>query len=352
MQKRTKGLVGTIVAAFVAASISMGPAVAVTVVYQKFFQKRISTYDPLYYQLEDFPSLRREKHIFKTNNNRNLTGYMYYHSGVTQKAVVVLSHGFGGGGQRTYMDCTNYLCAHGFFVFAYDATGNDESEGNGIGGFPQGLIDVNHAIDYVENLDNFNQLPIVLFGHSWGGYSTTNALYYHPEVKAVVSLAGFNNPTELIRTQGYGYSGASVDTVIPYVSNHEQSLFGPYATSTAMRGFASSNAGVFIIQSKDDPTIPPEAGYDIYYEKYKNDSRFTFELYEDRGHGTVYFDEASIKYTKNFNKKWDAFLKENPTEEEKINFIKTNIDRDIWNDRIDKDLFSRIVNFYNEYIQK
>lgn len=309
MKKRRQTLIGSIAAAFMAASISMGPAIAVNVVYQKYFNKRITTYDPLYYQLEDFPNLRRERHVFKTNNDNNLVGYMYYYPSVSQKGVIVLSHGYGGGGQRTYMDCTNYLCKHGFYVFAYDATGNDESDGTGIGGFPQGIIDINHAIEYVENLENYGKLPLFLFGHSWGGYNSANALYYHPEVKAIVSLAGFNNSTDMIKDHGYQYGGASAENMIPYVSNKEQQMFGKYADAKAMRAFANSTSGVFVIQSYDDPVVLFESGYKIYHETYKDDPRFKFILYENRGHNTLYYNESSIRYTKNFYDKWDAFNK-------------------------------------------
>ena len=310
MEKRGKTLIGTIAAALVAASISMGPAIAVNVVYEKYFNRRITTYDPMYYSIEDFPNLRREKHIFKTN----------------------------------------YLCKHGFYVFAYDATANDESEGVGVGGFPQGIIDINHAIEYVESLENYSKLPLFLFGHSWGGYNSANALYYHPEVKAIVSIAGFNNSIEMIKHHGYQYGGASADSMIPYVSNKEQQLFGKYATSTAMQAFANSTSGVFIIQSYDDPVVLYESGYKIYYETYKDDPRFKFILYENRGHNTVYFDESSTKYTKHLQEKWDAFNKEKHSEQEKIEFLKKNIDRTIWNDRLDEDLFSQIIEFYERYI--
>ena len=350
MEKRGKTLIGTIAAALVAASISMGPAIAVNVVYEKYFNRRITTYDPMYYSIEDFPNLRREKHIFKTNKDNNLVGYMYYYPSVTQKGLIILSHGFGGGGQRTYMDCTNYLCKHGFYVFAYDATANDESEGVGVGGFPQGIIDINHAIEYVESLENYSKLPLFLFGHSWGGYNSANALYYHPEVKAIVSIAGFNNSIEMIKHHGYQYGGASADSMIPYVSNKEQQLFGKYATSTAMQAFANSTSGVFIIQSYDDPVVLFESGYKIYYDTYKDDPRFKFILYENRGHNTVYFDESSTKYTKHLQEKWDAFNKEKHSEQEKIEFLKKNIDRTIWNDRLDEDLFSQIIEFYERYI--
>lgn len=57
----------------------------------------------------------------------------------------------------------------GYDVFAYDATGNDESEGNSVKGVPQFLIDLDYAIQFVKQTPDFDGSPIVLFGHSLGG---------------------------------------------------------------------------------------------------------------------------------------------------------------------------------------
>ncbi|GFI19069.1 hypothetical protein IMSAGC009_04249 [Lachnospiraceae bacterium] len=103
----------------------------------------------------------------------------------------VMAHVFGGGGHNSYMDCVNYFACHGYYVFSYDATGNDESEGEGVGGLPQGVIDLDYAITFVEESGKFPSLPIVLFGHSWGGYSVSSVLTYPPRSKSRYSVFGF-----------------------------------------------------------------------------------------------------------------------------------------------------------------
>ena len=113
-----------------------------------------------------------------------------------------MAHGFGGGGHNSYIDCANYFAHHGYWVFAYDATGNDESEGEGVGGLPQGVIDLDYAITFVEGSGNFPNLPIVLFGHSWGGYIVCSVLSYHPEVKAVIACSGFNSSSNMFEAEG------------------------------------------------------------------------------------------------------------------------------------------------------
>ncbi len=102
---------------------------------------------------------------FKSGPNR-LQGYVY---GVNQaKGLVVVVHGLGGGAD-SYLSQITYFVDQGWRVFAYDATGSFDSEGNSTKGFPQVLIDLDAALMYIESQEDFASLPVLLFGHSWGG---------------------------------------------------------------------------------------------------------------------------------------------------------------------------------------
>lgn len=351
MNKKTKAILSGIGAALISGTVSATPQVATKLVYDAIFAKRFESYQPLSYQISDYPGLKRIRHTFYSNEGQILVGYLYYKENIDILGVVVLSHGFGGGGQRMYMDVTNYFTDNGFYVFAYDATANDESEGDGISGFPQGTIDLKYAIDYVKTISGINNLPLFLFGHSWGGYNVSNVLNYHPNtVKAVCSVSGFNHPATVIEANAHKYAAGSEDIVIPYIREYEEQNFDNYAKTTSISGFKSSNAGVFIIHSGDDATVPYTSGYKLYWEEFKGNDRFKFRLYESRGHGTVYYEPSSIEYTNNFYKNWNSFLKKQPNENEKLAYLNTNLDREVWNNRIDKQLFKEIVEFYKSYI--
>jgi len=95
-----------------------------------------------------------------------LTGYKYYREDTEINGLVVLAHGFGGG-QRNYMHISNYFASNGYAVFAYDATGNDESEGEAVGSLPQSVVDLDYALRFVKSNSDFAGLPIALWGHSW-----------------------------------------------------------------------------------------------------------------------------------------------------------------------------------------
>ena len=148
--------------------------------------------------MEDFDNLERTRYEFDTKNGDTLVGYLYSNKSNEEKGLVVFAHGLGGGGQRGYIDIFDYLSSNGYYVFAYDATGNDESEGKAIGGLPQGIIDLDYAINFTKTINEVKDLPLMLMGYSWGGFSVSNVLNYHDDVKAVVAIAGWNESENLI----------------------------------------------------------------------------------------------------------------------------------------------------------
>ena len=326
-------------------------------IYKENFDQRFETYEPLMFYIDDFDGLERAEYDFKSNNGQKLKGYLYS-SGEDQHAIIVLAHGFGGGGHNSYMDCINYFAQNGYFVFAYDATGNDESEGDGVGGIPQGVIDLEYAITFVEESGNFPDMPIALFGHSWGGYSVCNVLTYHPEVKAVAACAGCNRSSDLFEAQGKKQAGNLIYAIMPFVKLHEQIKFGKYAANTAMDGFAASDAAVMIVHGSDDGVVPTEYGYDMFYEKYKNDPQFSFILLENREHNFFNMQPVYIDEFNNSLDKWletlDYDYKADENKErfaaDKADYINQNLDRKKYANMLDNDLFERILKFYDDNI--
>ena len=174
--------------------------------YDDNFNVRGDSYQPLLLRLEDFEGLNCKEYTFSSDNGQKLAGYLYS-IGDNQHGIVVIAHGFGGGGHNSYMDVANYFAENGYYVFAYDATGCDKSEGEGVGGVPQGVIDLDYAISFVEDNNEIPDLPIVLFGHSWGGYCVSSVLTYHPEVKAVIECSGFNKSSDMFESGGKSQAG-------------------------------------------------------------------------------------------------------------------------------------------------
>ena len=325
-------------------------------IYNENFDKRFETYEPYTLYVEDYEGLSCSEYTFTSDKGQKLQGY-WYSAGEEQKGIVVIAHGLGAG-HNSYMDCANFFAQNGYYVFAYDATGNDRSEGDGVGGIPQGPIDLDHAISFVEGSGNFPDLPIVLFGHSWGGYSVCSVLTYHPEVKAVIECSGCNRSSDLFEAGGKDQAGDVIYTMMPFIKLHERIRYGKYASNTAMDGFAASEAAVMIVHSADDGVVPIEYGLDRFYDKYKDDPRFAFIRLTDKGHNFIFDDHT---YIDAFNTEFDEWLKTldydyNAEENierfkaDKVDFIHQHLDRSRWCHMLDAELSEQFLRFYDENI--
>lgn len=205
-------------------------------------------------------------------------------------------------------------------------------------------------------------LPIVLWGHSWGGYCVSAVLAYHPEVKAVVAVSGFDRSSDLIQAQGEEMLGGISILLVPYAKLYERIKLGKWANSTATEGFESSDARVMVVHGSKDTVVPLAFGYTLWKDKYADDPRFTFILRENRGHDNVYYSQECLDYVEAINKdlrKWaesldyDYAAKENKDRfiVEKEAWILETLDRNIWCNGLDETLFTQMLAFYDDSIQ-
>ncbi len=357
MRKKTpKKKIFLIILLSAVALLAVGWGVLSVIVYNENFNQRFESYEPLMLRVEDFTGLERTAYDFASDRGQTLRGYMY-RWGDEQRGIIVIAHGFGAG-HNAYMDCADFFARRGFYVFAYDATGNDESEGAGVGGVPQGPADLDHAISFVENSGYFPDLPIALFGHSWGGYSVCSVLAWHPEVKAVIACSGCNASVDLFEAGGKQQAGDVIYTMTPYIRLYERIRYGKYAAGTAMDGFAASGAAVLIVHSADDGVVPIEYGLDLFYETYRNDPRFTFMRYEDKGHNdifrdTAYLDELNAgfaEWLKTLAYDFAAAENEERFRTEKAAYIHDHLDRARWSHMLDAEMFDAFLEFYEAHV--
>lgn len=343
-------VLGVILILIIIAALILPKPLAMSV-YNDNFGVRFTTYEPLAWELEDFEGLMRDKHTFESDKGQVLTGYKYYRNNTEVKGLVVIAHGFGGGGHRSYMNIADYFASNGYVVFAYDATGNDESEGEAVGGLPQGIIDLDYALRFIKSSPEFAGLPIVLWGHSWGGYSVGSVMKLHPDVKAAVIVAGFNESLDMLETEGRNIAGDAIDFVLPYFEEYEKETFGEYASMSILESLVETEASVMIIHSADDDMIPIEMSYDRYYEKYADNESFTFIRFEDRGHNYVFCSEARRKYIEEYNIVAEAYSESvgEMTEEMRAAYYEENFDKHKGYE-LDSELMSQMLELYNSSI--
>lgn len=320
------------------------------VLYDSNFNEHLETPVWLAFEPEDFEGLRMERCYFPSNDQQMLVGYRYSKTEQDIKGLVVISHGLGAG-QNQYMNVADYFTSNGYLVFAYDCTGNDASEGDDVGGLPQGVIDLDYALRYVKSVPEYKNLDIVLFGHSWGAYSAGCVLNYHPDVKAVVMVSGMNRSSDMLEYQGKDMIGNIMTLALPFVNAYERLKFGTYASATAMDGFDSSEAGVMVIHSQDDEVVPPEYGYDVFYEVYANDQRFRFVPFENRGHNRILNSLEADVSRELMNEAYRAYVEAKGAEhtaEIKVEFMNQYPNR-MDSEELDQELFAKILDFCDTY---
>lgn len=329
------------------------PFLISVIVYEDNFGRRYESYAPMSRSIDEFTGLNLQRYTFASNQGQKLAGYKYYKDVEMLKGVVIIAHGLGGGGHNSYMDVADYFTSNGYVVFAYDATGNDESEGSSVRGIPQGLMDLDYAIKFVKQSSDFDGLPIALFGHSWGGYSAGSVLNLHPDVKAVVMVAGFNKSLDIIEEEGKRIAGDAIHVLLPYISLYERIKLGKYASYNCIDGFENSDAGAMIIHSTADEMISQEMSFDVFKDIYGNNPRFTFVEYENRGHDFIYYSNVSREYKDEFNGKFDQYLdtlEEELTVKIKESFLNQNLDKKLLFD-LDIELMNNIIEFYDSYVK-
>lgn len=356
MNKKFKKIL--VIVLIIIISLPLVGLITCDIVYRSILDTRFETQSILNFTIDDFENLKRDNYIYQNDNGNNLHGYLYYNDYMENiNGLIIVVHGLGSG-HRVYMEAINYFVNNDYYVFSYDSSGTDESEGK-IKGLPQQLINLKYTIEFVGTIDSINDLPLFLFGHSWGGYAVSNILNFFDNIEAVVSVSGFNSSGDIILEYGKNYVSSFAYVGLPIVNLYEALRFGDYARSNAIEAFNNSEAKIMVVHSEDDNVVPIEVGFDKYFNKFKDNKRFKFIKYKNRGHSFVIYSEQAIKAIGDFNMKFDLWvetLKYDYTSEEykeqfindKEEFYNKNLDKNVLCNLIDKELFDEIIEFYNQ----
>ena len=303
-------------------------------IYEAIYGRRCKTKDWLEFTAKEFDNLSVERSDFfeTVKKKTKIAGYKYWkEDGKEKKGVVVVAHGLGHGGHNSYMPFINYFASNGYYVFTYDVRGNDNSQGKTLKGLPQGVVDLDAAISHLSEVEEYKSLPVMLFGHSWGAFSVGNVLNLHPEVAGAVMVAGFNESEDMMEYQSGKVFGPFSDGLMTYVELYEKAKFKEkFIAINSIGGLKKTNALVLIAHSKDDKVVPVKYGYNKFHKEFKDDERFSFLLYEDKGHTNILYSDASWEYQKELNEKYRIYLKETGarnTDRIKFGYMQYNLDK-------------------------
>lgn len=304
------------------------------------------------YRRENYDIMNQYRVEFSSDKGQKLVGYIYEPiTDISFKGVIVLNHGFGGGGHESYLPVISRLNLYGYMVFGFDKTGNDESEGDSVIGFPQGVIDLNYALGFVRTNEHTKNLPIILFGHSWGAYSVCAALEENTDIVAAVSISGFDSANDVLVSQGAEMYGDVVNFMAPFLTMCDIFKFGSKAFYSSQKGLSKTNAEVLLIHSADDPLIPVESSFDLYKEKFDDRSNIHFMKLGFGGHEPFMSYEAK-QYISESRRKINKLKDENGGEltEEVMQAYVQGYDLETANS-INEELMENIISFLDKSVK-
>ncbi len=229
-------------------------------------------------------------------NGATLRGYIY--KAEDPKGFIIFRHGI----SSQHSEYLALICAmvdRDWTVFAYDAIGCGISDGDNVIGMAQSPLDVAAAVNYVREGGLNKNLPIVLWGHSWGGYGVAAALDLVPDVRACVSMSGYNAPCEVIFEWSEKIAGPIAVTQRPTLWLNNKLTFGADADRTALDGINKTEAPVLIVHGTDDTVVTHDGtGIIAQRDRITNPNVEYYEPDEPgrNGHNSFFYTKAANDY--------------------------------------------------------
>ena len=198
----------------------------------------------------------KRKELLFLSGEYELAGYLYPAENDTKSGLVVFVQGMNATTEN-YLWQIKSFTESGYGVFIFDPTGCGSSEGKSSIGFSRILLDLNSALDFISNEENFGFDNIFLFGHSRGGYAACCAAHYGHDITAVASVNGINSAMEGVMMPAAKVIGNVAYTNYPLLWLYQVSLFGTEAVNiSAAETLVEHNIPALIIHSAEDEIVP------------------------------------------------------------------------------------------------
>ena len=240
-----------------------------------------------YFRTEDFPGLIAERFEFKNSNDTTLRGNFYYYDKKENKQLVLFCHGMGGG-HAAYIKEINYLAKEGFLVYSFDYQGTIFSDGTKVGGFLQGLSDVDSCLNALKNASPNQKIYIV--GHSWGAFNTMNVINDHKEVTKIVEMSGFNSLKQVFRD--------SIPNPVKFLAKGmtkiEEEMHPEYKDISSLESLKKYDGQALLMHSVDDNMVDYKNTFEIFKKELEGKPNFKFITYQNKFHNVTYTD-VSVK---------------------------------------------------------
>ena len=251
----------------------------------------------------------------------------YYYPAQEGKALVVLAHGFHAGADD-YLPMIEFFVNGGYNVFAFDCTGTYDSKGEDMVGMCQALVDLDGTMQYLKSTQPYASQPMMVIGHSWGGYAAASVLELHKDIRACACIAPMNNGYTIMQEKGEQYVGKLSMVSKPIFNAYQKMLFKKYVNYSGVQGINSVSTPVFIAQGVDDKIIT-YTGQSImaHRDEITNPNVIYYETVGLQGdHNNIWHSIDSIAYQNKVSsglKKLEIEKGSKLSKEEKITYYNT-----------------------------
>ena len=283
-----------------------------------------------YYSYLDFDGLHYEASSFLNSNNVEIHYFYYYYDNYREDKLVIFLHGIGPG-HTAYLREIEYLARSGYKVLSLDYQGCGESKGDNLRSLNEPTRDVMDLLDYLK-ID----IPLVLVGHSLGGYTSLNVLLNREGIEKAVVISPF------ISIESLCLVFTRSRFVTSHILDYEYHVDPKYYRDSLIEGLQSNSVPVMFIHSTDDPVVPYELSTKVVESL--NNPAYKFIITENKGHNPNYTLDA-LNYMNEVFDKYNKLIakKKIKTEAEKIEYFKdTSIDKMTTQD---EEIMGQIIKF-------
>lgn len=235
----------------------------------------------------NYPDLEVSKSFFLNNKKARLYVYEYVPRGKEIKANILFAHGIGSGHFYS-LPLIHHIVQNGYRVIAYDQYASGTSEGRKIRSMTQAAIDVKYAVKYVEQ--KYPNDRFYAMGHSWGGYTASQALRYSKRIEKCINIAGLDS--EAMMAKMMFKHGAILSHIMRLCS---ATHYGKYAFYSTYGIFKKTHAKVLYLQGLEDKVVLPKYSGFLYQNKLKNRPNITVKMLENKGHSPYVTLESQRK---------------------------------------------------------
>ncbi len=322
-----------------------------SVLFKKVFRREDWPMESPFLSYDELPDKISRKEYYFYSGKKRIQAYLYGESNT--KGFLVYAHGLVPG-HEAYISDIYSLVKRGYEVFTYDFSGTGKSEGKYVNSVNGQQFDLSVCLDFLKTKEEFKDKEILLYGHSMGAYGVAMNINKDPNIKAVVSIAGFEKPIKEMQffiTQG---KNKFLDLLVYYpLWIYTLFLQGKHHNDSSIKEISKSNIPIMIVHGVNDETVGyKEASILIKKDKINNPNAVFIEMTDPNHdkHNTVIASTECVKYQKMIFDEWKN-LKKIMKKEDADKIMYGKIDKVKMN-QANEDLMDAIDKFYQNNLSK